>query len=334
MHIVSLLSLLFTVVSCADKSTAQKEAPRIVYLIAGSLGDKGYYDNGQRGIDRLKAEYKAETLTIEIGNDPSRYQSSLELVTQWNPDLVYVIPHGYEKLVQAYADKYTNIQWVSLSIPMSSQYSNLSSIEFYVSQGSFLAGIVAALTTTSGITNSNPEAKVGIIAGMKNPIMIKDFVDPFRLGVKYINPNIEVRELYTETFIDPIRGKQAAKQLYNEGVDVVYQAAGLTGLGVFEAATENKAYAIGVDINQNGLQPGSIITSVLVDYGNAITTFYKKIINKENVRGQNFRFGVKENTITLAIDDYTKAILPQNIIDQIEKYTAEIKDSKLAQDLK
>ena len=330
-----ILSMFFILTTaCAENVQTKNEAPRIAYLIAGSLGDKGYYDNGQRGIDRLKEEYDAETLTVEIGNDPSRYLLSLELVTQWAPDIVYVIPHGFESLLQEYADKYTNIQWVSLSIPMQSPQNNLSSIEFYVSQGSYLAGILAAIITTSDNERANPEASVGVIAGMKNPIMEKDFVTPFGLGAKHVNPNILVRELYTESFTDPTRGKQAATQLYNEGVDVIYQAAGLTGLGVLEGAAENNAYAIGVDINQNGLYPGSVVTSVLVDYGNAISTFYKKYLDKEAPRGSLHKFGVKDGTISLAIDEHTKSILSPQLLEELDAYVNQVKEGKLAQNLK
>ncbi|MGL5722428.1 MAG: BMP family lipoprotein [Brevinema sp.] len=332
---IFILFFVFVMSACAQDANNKGDKARIAYLISGSLGDKGYYDNGQRGIDRLKEEYGAETLTVEIGNDPSRYQSSLELVTQWNPDLVFVIPHGFESLLKEYADNYTNIEWVSLSIPMQSEKTNLSSFEFYVSQGSFLAGILAALMTTdTSIKNINPEAKVGIIAGMKNPTMMKDFVDPFRQGARYVNPNIVVQELYTETFADPTRGKQAATQLYKEGVDVIYQAAGLTGLGVLEAAKENNAYGIGVDINQNALYPGFVVSSVLVDYGNAITAFYKKLLAKEVTRGSVYRFGVKDEIITLAIDEHTTAILSPEILARLDEYISLIKQDKLAQDLK
>ena len=135
---------------------------------------------------------------------------------------------------------------------------NVQSIVFKEQEGSFLVGALAAMKSETG--------KVGFVGGMDIPL-IRRFACGYVQGVKHINPGATVFQKMTGTtpaaWNDPARGGELAKSMYDDGADIVYAAAGGTGLGVLQAAADNNKLSIGVDSNQNHIQPGSVLTSML-----------------------------------------------------------------------
>src|SRR6266850_1986327 len=135
---------------------------------------------------------------------------------------------------------------------------NVQSIVFKEHEGSFLVGMAAAMASKTG--------KVGFVGGMDIPL-IRRFALGYEEGAKYVNPKIEIFQNMTGTtpaaWNDPTRGGELARSQFDRGADVVYAAAGATGLGVLQAAKDNRKLAIGVDSNQNHLQPGTVLTSMI-----------------------------------------------------------------------
>ena len=120
----------------------------------------------------------------------------------------------------------------------------ISNVDFIEEEGSFMAGVVAGIVTTmTELPGINPEKLIGAVGG-DDDIVIRSFVYGYDQGAKYVDPEIQVKTIYVGTWDDPVKGKQAALQLYSQGVDVIFQIASLTGAGVIQAAQEVGKYAM------------------------------------------------------------------------------------------
>lgn len=327
--ILFLFALNVLVISCGEKenSATKEDQIKVAYLINGALGDQAFYDSGQDGMDRIAEDFNAEIITIENNFDPARYPQSMEALIKWGANVVFIMPYGFEDLLVEYVAKYPDIKFICIEPVVKA--SNLVSVDFREDEGAFLAGAVAALmTTNTSIKNINSDKVIGMISGDDSPVVL-EFLDGYKKGAAYIDKEIEVKNTFIGDWSDPIKGKQAANQLYAQNADVVFQVAALTGMGVLEAAKENDKYAIGVDKNQNAVQPGNIPTSMIKDVGETIYFLYEKYLDNTLPKEGIIEAGVKEGIIYLAIDDYTKDILPENAIVIIEDIKQKIYNDEI-----
>lgn len=290
---------------------------KVAYVTPGATGDNGFCDSVASGLKRIEEDFGAQTTIIENNNDASKYAESLEACFQWQPDVVFSEPYGFEELYTQYADKYPDTKIVCLDFVLENTAKTISSYTFISEEGAFLAGVAAALVTESDLELANSDKKVGFVGGQDIPV-IKGFYKGFEQGVAYVDPEIEIVSTYVGDFFDPVKGKTAAKQLYAQGVDIVFQAAGTSGQGVLEAANEENKYAIGVDSNQNGLYPGHVVTSMVKDLDGAVYDMFSMIVDGTYEENHLYTKGAGPSGVYLAIDDYTRDILSEDMIAQIE----------------
>ncbi|HHV41327.1 MAG TPA: BMP family ABC transporter substrate-binding protein [Clostridiaceae bacterium] len=318
---VILLSLMISVSAATPK--------RVAYIVGGALGDQAYLDSGQEGMDRIKSEFGVKTTTLECNYDAARYPQALHSAVQWNADVIFIFSHGFEDLLEQYADKYPDKIWVNLDTIVTNEKNTITSAIFVEEEVAFMAGVTAALLTTdTSIPGVNPDKVIGAVGGDDDPI-IRAFIFGYENGAHYIDKDVEIKSVFAGVWNDPVRGKQAAKQLYSQGADVVFQIAALTGAGVLEAAKDEGKYAIGVDGNQNGLQPGHVVTSALKNVGDVIYDIHKTILNDTYEPGVIKAYGLKEGGVGLAIDEHTKGILPEKMIQQILEIEDKIRRGEL-----
>jgi basic membrane protein A len=322
LFILTVVFLLFTVsVSAAPM--------RVAYIINGALGDQSFYDSGQRGIDQIAEEYDVKTTTIECNFDTAKYQQSLQSAVQWNADVVFIISYGFEDLLKQYADMYPDKIFVNIDTVVKNNQNTITSVDFIEEEGAFMAGVTAAIVTNDlSLEGVNKEKIIGSVGGDKDPV-IDAFIFGYKQGAEYIDEEIEVKNIYAGTWTDPVKGKQAANQLYSQGADIIFQIASLTGNGVLEAAAENNKYAIGVDSNQNAMEPGHVVTSDLKNVGDAIVRVYESIIDGSFEKGEVLEYGIKEGGVGLAIDEYTRDILSEDQIDMIQKISNLIAEGEI-----
>ena len=308
----------------AESSDGEEELVRVAYIINGSLGDQSFYDSGQTGIDRIAADYGAVTTTIETAFDSAKYPQALQSAVQWRADVIFVISYGFEDIVGEYADAHPEITFVNVDTVVENSAGTITSIDFVEEEGAFMAGVVAGLATLdTTIEGINEEKRIGAVGGDKDPV-IDAFIFGYEQGAQLIDPEIVVDRVYAGTWDDPVRGKQAAQTLFGRGSDVVFQIASLTGSGVLEAAAEAGLYAIGVDSNQNGLQPGHVITSNLKNVGDAIYDVFSTIHDGTFETGVTLEYGLAKHGVGIAIDEYSKEILPPAMIERIEEIEAAV----------
>ena len=190
---------------------------------------------------------------------------------------------------------------------------NVQSVVFKEQEGSFLVGMLAAMASKSG--------KVGFVGGMDIPL-IRRFQCGYEQGIKYVNPNAELIANMTGTtpaaWNDPGRGAELAKGQFDRGVDVVYAAAGSTGIGVLQAAKDRGKLSIGVDSNQNGLQPGKVLTSMVKRVDVAVYNAFSDAKNDAFTAGFN-NLGLKEGGVDYAMDDNNKDLVSADMKAAAEK---------------
>jgi len=326
--LLALMIISMSFAGCKPTVTGPK-TDKVVYLINGALGDNAFYDSGQKGIDNIKAQYGVETRTIECNFDAGKYEPGLEAATQYS-DVVFVISYAFEDNLKAMADKYPDKIFVNIDTIVENSKSTITSIKYIEEESAFLAGVCAGLTTTDmSIKNVNADKVVGVVAAADDPVVMA-FVKAYEDGVHYIDKAIKVeRVVLAGIWDDPAKGKQAALSLYDKKCDVVFQVAAATGLGVLQAAKERGLYAIGVDTNQNDIEPGYVIASDIKDVGKTIEEVYKTIKDGTYKPGQVVKYGLKTGTVDL-VTEATVPVLPQSILDRISTVRQQIVDGTLA----
>jgi len=326
--LLALMIISLSFAGCKPTVTGPK-TDKVVYLINGALGDNAFYDSGQKGIDNIKAQYGVETRTIECNFDAGKYDPGLEAATQYS-DVVFVISYAFEDNLKAMADKYPDKIFVNIDTIVENSKSTITSIKYIEEESAFLAGVCAGLTTTDmSIKKINADKVVGVVAAADDPVVMA-FVKAYEDGVHYIDKAIKVeRVVLAGIWDDPAKGKQAALSLYDKKCDVVFQVAAATGLGVLQAAKERGLYAIGVDTNQNDIEPGYVIASDIKDVGKTIEDVYKTIKDGTYKPGQVIKYGLKTGTVDL-VTEATVQVLPQSIIDRISAVRQQIVDGTLA----
>ena len=313
----------------AAQSEAGQAAPqRVVYLINGALGDNAFYDSGQAGIDALAAEYGVETRTIEANFDAGKYEPSLQAAVGY-ADVIFVISYGFEDQLKEIADKNPDKIFVNIDTVVENSAKTITSVDFIEEESAYLAGVVAGmLTTDTSVKNINADKIVGVVGGDVDPV-VSAFVFAYEKGAQSVDPEIAVEtKSLGGAWDDAAKGKQAALQLYDQKADVVFQVAAAAGIGVLQAARERELYAIGVDTNQNDLEPGFVVASDIKDVGKAIQDVYKTIADGTYEPGAVLQYGLASGGVDLVTEAQVQ-VLPDAIVAKVDELRQQIIDGTL-----
>ena len=308
-------------------ANATPNLERVVYVINGALGDNAFYDSGQAGIDQIKQTYDVETRTIETNFDAGQYEPALQAAVTY-ADVIFVISYGFEDQLKEYADNYPDKIFVNIDTVVENSQDTITSVDFIEEESAYLTGVVAGLTTLeTTLPGINADKIIGAVGGDVDPV-INGFIFAYTNGAKSVDPDIVVESKFLGSWDDTAKGKQAALQLYDQQADVVFQIAAAAGLGVLQAAKERNLYAIGVDTNQNDLEPGHVIASDLKDVGQAIVNVYKSIKDGSYKSGEVLEYGLASGGVDVTFEAQTQP-LPQSIIDKVMDVRQQIIDGKL-----
>jgi len=240
------------------------------------------------------------------------YVPNLTSLVNQGFDMVWAVGFLMSEALTQVAAEFPNSHFGIIDAEVSAP--NVVSVLFKEEEGSFLVGLVAGAETEKN--------RVGFVGGMEFPL-IKKFEAGYKAGVKAANPKATVRSAYSGSFDDPAKGKELAIAQFMLGADIVYHAAGATGLGVIEAAQSRGAdrYAIGVDMCQHHLAPDNVITCMIkrVDLGVFEGT---KALIEGNFVGRTLILGLKENGV--GICDISKQSLSASTLALVEEYSSKI----------
>jgi basic membrane protein A len=288
----------------------------------GGRGDQSFNDAAAAGLDKATAALgltETEELEATDGETDADRQERLRLLADGGFNPIIAIGFVYSAALAEVAPSYPDTRFAIID-DAGAKGANIANLVFAEEEGSFLVGAAAALKSTT--------ANVGFVGGVETPL-IKKFEAGYTAGAKAVNPAITVQAQYLTQvpdfsgFGDPAKGKTAAQGMYDAGADVVYQAAGGSGGGVFEAASESGKFAIGVDSDQYKTADPAvrevIITSMLKKVDVAVSDFLTSVSEDQFTAGELVydleKDGVGYSTTGGKIDD---------IVPQLDTFKAQI----------
>jgi basic membrane protein A and related proteins len=269
---------------------------------------------------------------IQTRNDTTVYLDSIISAAE-QADLIFIIPgYFFDEQLKQVVPEYPEKTFVY--VDSTSPVEGLTAVGFKQNEGAFLAGSLAALMTTetTALPNADKAKVVAFMGGADWPV-IHDYQVGFDQGTKYAVSDLTVIDKYAGDHFNPVLGKETALSLYSQGADIIFQAAGPTGVGVFEAAKDAKKYVIGVDSDQKSLAPENTIASMRKNVGDVICMFTKQFMNDEITKGEVYNYGLAENGVGIDYSTVAPDLVPQTVKDKIEQYKQDIISGKIVVDV-
>ncbi|WP_439099665.1 BMP family lipoprotein [Ectobacillus antri] len=267
----------------------QEQKPSIGIMLSDvGLGDQSFSDSAFKGLERARDELGVAFDYREI-SDTKSYEAGLEELVKEDHELVVGLGFVMQEPIEKVAKKNPKQQF--LLVDAVSELPNVHSVTFKENEGSYLIGILAGMKTKTN--------KVGFIGGMDVPLINK-FLAGFKQGVMSVNPNAEITVAYANNFGDDTVGKSIANNMIDSGVDFIYPAAGLTGVGSIQAAQERNVYAFGVDSDQFYIAERAVVSSMLKKIDVAIYEVAKQLEHDGKVSKKNLEFGIQEKGVGIA----------------------------------
>ena len=293
--------------------------PALIFDFGGKF-DKSFNEAAYMGAERWKKESGKPYREFEITNEGQREQALGNMVRR-GVSVVVSVGFAQRSAVEAAAKQNPQARFTIIDAVV--DLPNVQSVVFREHEGSFLCGMLAAMASKTG--------KVGFIGGMDIPL-IRKFGLGYEEGAKFANPQIEIVRNMTGTtpaaWRDPTRGAELARGQFDRGVDVVYAAAGGTGIGVLQAAKDAGKLAIGVDSNQNHLQPGTVLTSMVKRVDNAVFDAFKTAEDGSWKAGVKV-LGLAEDGVAYALDENNAKLITPEMKTKVEAAKADIIAGKI-----
>jgi basic membrane protein A len=323
--------------TATDEGTAAPDPTYVGMVYAtGGLGDGSFNDQAQQGIQKAAQEFavKYDEAQPEEVSQFKNYQQQFASSTSPDYDLVSCIGFLQADALSETAPAYPDQRFMIVDSAVDAD--NVESYVFKEHEGSFLAGQLAGSLTTmefsAGAGSTKPDqTKVGFVGGVEGELIGK-FEAGYTAGAKHANDSIEVQSTYVGSFNDPAGGKEAALAMYNSGADIVYHASGNTGTGVFQAAQEVGAYAIGVDRAQSITKPSFadvILGSMVKRVDTAVFNSVKGVVNGNFQGGSAVTLGLKEKGVDLVYGDTLGSEIPSDVKESVSTVRQKIIDGEI-----
>lgn len=279
----------------------------------GGVNDQSFNESAWNGHKKAEAELGFEVSYAESRQD-SDYEPNLVSLLDAGNDLIWGIGFMMGDVIKESADFNPDQKYGIVDFSYGDETpENVVGVMFKAEEASFLVGYIAGKMTETN--------KVGFVGGMTSDI-IDGFQYGYMAGVKHANPDAEVLVQYADSFNDAAIGKSIAIQMYQQGADIVFHAAGGTGNGVIEAAREQDKYAIGVDMDQNHLAPDHVITSAMKYVDNAIFDIARQLSEGNFPGGQTVSYGLEDGGVGIA--PTSDKHVPAEILKEVEEVEKDI----------
>ena len=294
--------------------------PAVVYDMGGKF-DKSFNEGVWNGVQKFTAETGVEVMEFEVTN-PNQREQAMRRMVERGATIVLGVGFAQADAIAKVAAEYPDVQFSIIDVNWLDA-PNLRQYVFAEHEGSYLVGVAAAMASKTG--------KVGFVGGM-DISLIRKFGCGYVGGVKSVNADATVYQNMTGTtpsaWNDPAKGAELTKSQIDRGADVVYHAAGGTGMGVIQAAADAGKLAIGVDSNQNGIAPGSVLTSMLKRVDVAAYETFMDSKNGKFSSGIN-TLGIAEGGVDWALDDNNASLVSADMKAAIEQARADILSGKV-----
>ena len=310
-------AILGTASALAITATAALSEPAIIYDLGGKF-DKSFNEAASKGAERWAKETGGKYREIELSSEAQREQA-LRRFAEDGSNPVVMTGFAFASTLDTVAPDYPDTKFAIIDMVVDKP--NVRSVVFSEQEGSYLVGVAAAMASKTGT--------VGFIGGMDVPL-IRKFACGYVEGVKATNPDATVIQNMTGTtptaWNDPVKGAELTKAQIAQKADVVYAAAGGTGVGVLQAAADEGIYSIGVDSNQNYLHPGSVLTSMVKRVDVAVYDAFSE--GADLTTGFNV-LGLANGGVDYALDEYNAKIFTADIKAAVDAAKADIISGKI-----
>ena len=325
--LVALAIVVLIFVACPRQ---EEDAGVIVGMVTdvGGLGDQSFNDGVHAGLQDAASEFGVDVRLVE-SSQQTDYVPNLSGFAEDGADLVFAVGFLMSEAVGESATNYpeTNFAGIDIFIDEASAPSNLQGILFKEHESGYLAGVLAGLLTkeyASASDKLNDENVLGTVTGLFVP-PVERYEVGFRYGVYQYNPDAEVLSIVTESFTDTAKGKEAALSLIDQGADIIFPIAGLTGVGSINAAKERNVLAIGVDVDQNALAPDTVLTSAVKNLSRASFLISESQVDGSFVGGTNTLLGIEQDATGLAPFYGFDSIIPDEVKQILDDEIAKMK---------
>ena len=293
---------------------AEDANPAVIFDLGGKF-DRSFNQASFEGAERFKEETGIGYREFELQSDAQRVQA-LRRFAQQGYDPVVVAGFSNASAMETVAAEFPDTRFVLIDAVV--DLPNVRSVVFSEHEGSYLVGMLAAMASKTG--------KVGFVGGMDIPL-IRKFACGYVQGVKAVNPDAEVFQNMTGStgaaWNDPVRGGELAKSQIDRGADVIYHAAGGTGIGVLQAAADAGVLGIGVDSNQDYLHPGNMLTSMLKRVDNAVYDAMMDVQNGDWSTGVEV-MGLAQDGVGYSVDEFNEALITEEMLTTTDQARTEI----------
>lgn len=290
-------------------------------LDRGGKDDKSFNSSAYAGATEAKKKLGIFLKYVEAADD-NAYESQLRAFAQRDYDLIIGIGFAQKEAVKKIAAQFPQKHFAIVDAQVDAP--NVRCLLFEEHEGAYLIGAIAAMTSKTG--------KIGFVGGMDIPL-IRRFEMGYEAGAKKINPQIAVTANYvgvtSEAWNNPPKGKELAMAQYDGGADIIFAAAGASGLGVFDAAEEKKLFAIGVDANQDWTKPGLILTSMLKRVDEAVYSTIEEGKAGKFAGGVK-RFGLANKGVDYSVDEFNAKILSASVRKRADELKMDIIAGKIS----
>ncbi|WP_157014152.1 BMP family lipoprotein [Mesorhizobium xinjiangense] len=297
---------------------AEEIAPAIIYDLGGKF-DKSFNEAAYNGAEKFKEETGIDYVDFEISNDAQREQA-LQRFAEDGRNPIVMAGFSWSAALEKVAADYPETDFAIIDMVVDAP--NVRSVVYKEHEGSYLVGVMAAIASES--------KTVGFVGGMDIPL-IRKFGCGYVGGAKAAGATEVIENMTGDTpaaWNDPTKGGEIAKSQMDQGADVIYAAAGGTGVGVLQAAADAGKLGIGVDSNQNGLQPGKILTSMVKRVDLAVYEAFMDAKNGEFAYGFN-NLGLAEDGVAYAMDENNKDLVTPEMLEAVEQAKADIIAGKI-----
>lgn len=324
--LIAVSALLST--ACTERDEARREGCQIKVGIVFDIGgknDRSFNAAAWEGVKRAEKELPICLYDVEPGN-PTSIEPAMRAFAEKNFDLIIGVGFAQGPIMQSVATDYPDVKFAIIDGVIFEEdgktpKSNVASLVFREHEGSYLVGMIAASKSKTGV--------LGFLGGMDIPL-IHRFNKGYEEGAKAVNPNARIISNYVgvndHAWNNPAKGKELALAQIEKGADVIFTAAGNSGLGAFDAVEqygknpqgEANKFVIGVDSNQNAVKPGFVLTSMVKRVDNAVYDAVKEVL-EGRFKGGFHVFGLDKDGVAYALDEHNKALITEEVLAKVNE---------------
>lgn len=296
--------------NAGSKATAKSELKIGLITDVGGIHDHSFNETSWKGMEKAKEDFGVEINYLESKTDAD-YSSNIESFVDEDYDLIVCVGFKLAEATKKAAESHPDKKFAIIDDATNASLPNVTCLTFKQEQASYLVGYVAGLVTKKN--------NVGFVLGMGSEMMHK-FGYGYLAGVYAANPKATVQQIDANSFADPAIGKTSATTMITNGADVIFHAAGGTGVGVIQACQENKISAIGVDTDQSSLAPDTVITSAMKRVDNAVYDSVKQLV-EGTLKGGEVVYDLSKGGVDIAP---TTKLLSEDVLKKVEEVKAKI----------